>query len=601
MAKEKKLTFKEQVRAILAVGTTTYKLAPIAVVMQIAGSIITAVLPLVTTYFAALTTTALASAYAGNQAAGNEAILYVIITALLGVVITGWRSFENYLGQLMRYKVEASMTDRMYEHFLRLDFWRYDDKSTADMYDKARRFAQFFPYIFDRLGGVMTQFITMLAGIGALFLVSWWLGVLAVIAILPGVAIQFRLSRLQAEHWKKNVAERRTVTRIEWSIMEPQFMAELRLYGVVRHLLDLRIRLRDGDEKRRIDFERSFIIKRLGADILEAAIEVIALVWVTLQIINRAQPIGQFIYVQQVVSRAIGGASGFVNGLSSIDEDLANLYDYQKFMALPEYTVGRKALKDAPKTIVCDHVSFQYPGAKNTVLHDINMTIADKQHVAIVGENGAGKSTLIKLLTGLYEPTKGSIKLDGVDLAQLDIASWHRQLGVLQQEFIRYGFATVRENIYYGDTSKSLDKSRLDHALVNAEAHEFIDKLPRGLDNFVDQWMEDDDGNKGQDLSGGQWQRLALARNFYRDSPIIILDEPTSAIDALAEARIFKRLFGEKNKTIITISHRLTTIEKADVVYMLKDGRIVEQGTTQELIARKGEFFTMFESQIKSV
>ncbi len=153
--------------------------------------------------------------------------------------------------------------------------------------------------------------------------------------------------------------------------------------------------------------------------------------------------------------------------------------------------------------------------------------------------------------------------------------------------------------MYFGDTSHPFDSQRFDAALDRAEARKFLEKLPNGVDSYINQWMKDADGNNGTDLSGGQWQRLALARNFYRDSPIIILDEPTSAIDALAESRIFETLFADKDKTIITISHRLTTVEKADIIYMFKDGTIVEQGTYGELIAMDGEFVHMFKSQLR--
>lgn len=597
--KDKKLTGKQLLGALWSVAATTFKAAPLAVIVQLAGSIISAVLPIVTTFFAALTTTALAEAYAGSETAGQRALVYVFVTAGLGVLMTAWTTLESYLTQMMRYRVEAAMTDRMYEHFLRLEFWRYDDKKTADRYDKAKQFAQFFPYIFDRLGNIITQAATMVAGVVALALVSWWLALIILAAVIPGLIIQLRLSRASTSHWKANIETRRTQWMIEGQVLQPRLMAEMRLYGVIRYLLDLRIKLRDKDEKTRIEFERKYLGKKFAADLIEATAEVTALVWTTLQIIAHAQPIGQFIFVQQIVSRTLGGANSLINTISSIDEDVANLYEYQEFMDLPAGQAGRQTLRTPPRRIILDGISFHYPQSKQTVLDDISLTIEAGQHVAIAGENGAGKSTLIKLLTGLYQPSHGQLLLDERPLADYDVASWHRMLGVLQQEFIQYGFASARDNVWYGDVSKPFDSERFERALKRAEAKEFIDKLPRGADNYVHQWMEDEEGNNGQDLSGGQWQRLALARNFYRDSQVIILDEPTSAIDALAEARIFKHLFAEKDKTIITISHRLTTIEKADVVYMLKDGKLVEQGTAKELIAKKGEFYRMFESQIK--
>ncbi len=595
---DKKLTGRQIAGAMWNVATTTFHAAPSAVVIQLVGSIVTAVLPILTTYFAALTTTALADAYAGSEEAGRQAIVYVIITAGLGVLMTAWRTLENYVSQLMRYKVEAAMTDRMYEHFLKLDFWRYDDKETADKYDKAQQFARFFPYVFNQLGTIITALVTLVISIGALAIVSWWLSVIVLVAVIPGLFIQLRLSRLSSNHWKQTVDTRRTKNMIEWNVLQPRLMAELRLYNVVRYLLDLRMKLRDEDEKTRIDFERKYMIRKFGADLIEAAAEVAALVWVTLQIIAREQPIGQFVYVQQIVSRALGAANNLVSTFGQIDEDLANLYEYQEFMELDVASQPTKELAGPPDIITVKDVSFRYPKATNLVLKSVSMTIKRGQHVAIVGENGSGKSTLIKLLTGLYRPIDGEILLDDVSLRDIDIASWHRQLGVLQQDFIQYGFATARDNVWYGEVSKSFDKERFDQALVDAEAKEFIEELPKGADNYVHQWMEDEDGNPGQDLSGGQWQRLALARNFYRDAPIIILDEPTSAIDALAESRIFKRLFKQRDKTIITISHRLTTVEKVDIIYMFEDGEVVERGTHTELVAKRGRYYRMFEAQL---
>jgi ATP-binding cassette, subfamily B, bacterial len=598
-AKNKKLTGKQLATALWRVAKTTYDAAPGAVIVQITGSLISALLPIFTTYFAALTTTALAEVYAGDETAGERAITYVLITAGLGVLMTAWTTLQSYVTQLMRYRVEAAMTDRMYEHFLGLDFWRYDDKNTADMYDKAQQFARFFPYVFDRLANIVTQAITMLAGVIALAIVSWWLAVIAIVAIVPGLMIQLKLSRASTEHWKANIETRRTQGMIEWQVLQPRLMAELRLYNVVRYLLDLRITMRDKDEKARIEFERQYIGKKFAADLLEAAAEITALVWVTLQIIAREQPIGQFIYVQQIVSRALSGANQLVSTISSIDEDVANLYDYQEFMELPNANTRKQVLPGTPEIIDFRNVSFHYPLGKDEVLKHISLSIRRGQRVALVGENGAGKSTFIKLLTGLYQPTSGDVLLDGVSLNTITPASWHRQLGVLQQDFIQYAFATAKDNIWYGDVSKPFDAKRFAQAMDDAEASEFIKKLPKGADNYVHQWMEDDKGVAGVDLSGGQWQRLALARNFYRNAPIIILDEPTSAIDALAESRIFKHLMSTKDKTVVTISHRLTTVQKADIVYMLKDGEVVEQGTAKKLIMLKGEFYRMFESQIK--
>jgi len=598
---DRKLNTRQKVSGIARVAAITYKASPLAVFVKLAGTLITSILPIVTTYFAALTTTALANAYAGDQQAGAQAIEYVLITAALGVALTAWGSVEQYINQFVRYKIDAAISDQLYEQFLSLDFWRYDDKETADLYDKSKQFAQFFAYVFDKLATIFTSFISLIAGLVALLFVSWWLGLILLAAVIPGVIIQFRLSRKQINHWNSNVETRRAKDMIEWNMFQVSAIAELRLYGMVRHLLNLRMKLRDKDEKVRIEFERKYIGQQLGADVLEAAAEVVALIYITLQIIAQVQPVGQLLYVQQIVSRALGGSRSFVSQLSSIDEDIANLFDYNEFMKLPTSSAGAKRLKKLPQSIRFENVSFHYPNNEQTVLSDISLSIKQGQHVAIVGENGAGKSTFVKLLLGLYRPTSGTVYVDDINLAEVSTDDWHKYLGVLTQDSNRYSFATARDNILLGDVMHPVSNERFEAALDAAEARTFLEKLPKGLDNYVNQWIEHEDGTPGVDLSGGQWQRLALARNFYRNSPIIVLDEPTSAIDALAESRIFERLLKNKDKTIITISHRVTTIEKADIIFMLENGKIVEQGTHEELVAKNGQYVRMFKSQLRKV
>jgi len=600
MPKQKTLTLAQQLKSIGAVALMSFKIAPGAVIFKLLGSVINAVLPIVTTYFAARTTTALVSAYGGNQAAKSQVIILILLTAAFGLIMTIWSTLDNYVQIKMRYVVETRVSTRMFDHFLSLDFWRYDDKDTADLYDRAQKFSSFFAWIFDRIATIISQLISIIASIVALVAVSWAIALLVLVAVIPGIYVQFKLSRKQIKQWNKNVEVRRKLNLIEWDMLQPKLISELRLYGMVNYLLRLRTELRDKDEKHRIEIERETMPLILLSNVIEALAEIIALVYIGLKIVAQKQPIGQFVFVQQLVSRAISSSTSLVSTISSIDEDIANLIDYEQFMKLPAYNNGSKQLHEPPEEIIFEDVSFHYPGKKTPdVLRNITFSIKRNQNIAIVGENGAGKSTLIKLLTGLYHPTNGQILIDGAPLQDLDIKTWHQQLGVLQQEFITYGFATAKDNVRYGNVEKRYNEDQLMTALKDAEAMDFTAKLPKGLDNFVNNWMQDDEGNKGTGLSGGQWQRIALARNFYRNAPIIILDEPTSAIDALAEDRIFTRLFQNRKRTVITISHRLSTIKKADVIYVLKDGEITETGTHDELIRMKGYFYKMFKSQLR--
>ncbi len=428
--------------------------------MKVLGSVISAVLPLVTTYYAALTTTALAAAYAGDAAAGQLAIVYVVITAALGLFWGAFNSVDRYIQQLMSFKVGAIVGDQMYERFLALEFWRYDDKETVDLYDRAKRFSDSYARVLDRIAAIFTQLVSVLLAIGALLLVSWWIAVIVLVAIVPSVYLQFKLSREQIAHWNTQVDSRRQRRMIETNLLRPQHIAEMRLYGIVTYLMDFRSRLRDADERRRLDFQRRYIPKQLAADALQYGAEVVSLIWVVGQIIARAQPVGQFLYVQQIVSRALSTANNLVSSLSSIDEDLANLKDYELFMALPAHSEYAPPLLGAPSVELKD-IRFTYTGSDTEVIRGISLTIREGQHIAIVGENGAGKSTLIRILAGLYRPDSGQVMLDGVDLAAVDVTSWHRHLAVLSQEFLKYEFATAAENIWFGDVGEPRDDARI--------------------------------------------------------------------------------------------------------------------------------------------
>ena len=599
MTKKQPMTIRQYLRAMLKVGRRSFRMAPSIAIVKLFDSVIQAVLPIATAYFAAATTTALAAAYAGEEQASQKAIFYVIITAFIGLFMLLWRSVSNYISQKMRYSVDASIEDEMTMKLTTLPFSSYDDKDVMELHEKARRFSYFFSYIFDTLSSMLTSIIGAITAIVALLIISPWLSLVVLVASVPGMIIQLRLARQQVKHWEGNITNRRRKGNIGWTLQQPRYISEMRVYGVVKHLIHTYATLRDKDDKERLEFELRTIWKQLTADVGTALVELGSLVWITLEIIHRQQPIGQFVYVQQMVSRAFSEAKELASQLGRIDEDLANITQYQQFMELESGDETGVSIKELAKSIKVDQVSFAYPETDVLVLDNVSMTIERGSRVAIVGENGAGKSTLIKLLMGMYQPTKGQILVDERNLLEIKKSSWHSRIALLGQSFVEYAFATMRENITLGNVHKKPTDEAVVEAMKAAEFMEVADKQPHGADTYVERWMaEDDDKTTATELSGGQSQRLALARNFYRDAPIMILDEPTSAIDALAESRIFKRLFRQTGKTLIIVSHRLTTVEKADVIYMMERGKVVERGTHEELVAKRGRYYNMFESQI---
>jgi ATP-binding cassette subfamily B protein len=248
-----------------------------------------------------------------------------------------------------------------------------------------------------------------------------------------------------------------------------------------------------------------------------------------------------------------------------------------------------------PPTIELSNVSFKYPNGKYPVIKDLNLTIKPGERIAIVGENGAGKTTLVKLLTRIYRPQEGTITLDTLPITDITRESLHTHLGVLFQDFNKYENLTVSENVQMGKVTKKVDDDKIKGALVKADALSFVKKYPKELHQILSERFKG-----GIRPSGGQWQKIAIARFFYRNAPILIMDEPTASIDAVSEAQIFDNIYKfMKGKTVIIISHRFSTVRNADRILVLDKGRIIEEGTHQELLQLDGKYAHAFKLQAK--
>lgn len=307
--------------------------------------------------------------------------------------------------------------------------------------------------------------------------------------------------------------------------------------------------------------------------------------------------IGQFtLYFQQTLNLA-KSAEGVLDNYSSMNmrskyiDQYFELLEYPNSIVLPDKSTP---FPNHPRPPILEFigVSFKYPESKRFILKNFNLTIGSGEKIALVGENGAGKSTLIKLILRFYDPTEGEILLNGVNIKEINLQDWYKQIGALFQDFIKYQF-TFKENVIYGDVTKRDDLHAIKVAIQKAGADSYLKDLPKGIDQIVGKTFEE-----GVDLSGGQWQKLALARAFFRDAPILILDEPTSAIDAKAEYEIFQKV-GElqKDKTVIIISHRFSTVRNADRILVLEGGKIIEEGNHEKLMKKDGLYAELFNIQ----
>ena len=272
-----------------------------------------------------------------------------------------------------------------------------------------------------------------------------------------------------------------------------------------------------------------------------------------------------------------------------------NMIDFmkEKRTVIPSSDNPIKPQKGAKHSIEFKNVSFRYPGTDIDVLKNINLTLLPGESAVLVGLNGAGKSTLIKLLTRLYDPTEGVILLDGHDLRDYDVEALYDLFGIIFQDFGRYA-ESAAENIHFGDVRRDMDEDSISLAAKQGSAHSFILKLPHGYDTPLTRLFEED----GIELSGGQWQKLSVSRAFYKKSDILILDEPTASLDAIAEREVFDR-FSElsKDKLTVFVSHRLSGAVGASKIIVLSDGQIAEVGTHDQLMAARGEYYELFTTQ----
>lgn len=314
-------------------------------------------------------------------------------------------------------------------------------------------------------------------------------------------------------------------------------------------------------------------------------------------VLKRTLSLGQFTLIFQQTYNLVTSSEDILNQYSSISARNKHLDLFFKFMETKRKVSLPKSPKQIskishPPVIQFNNVSFRYPGTKRYILKGFNMTIKSGEKIALVGENGAGKTTLIKLLLRFHDVTDGEVLVNGTNIRDLDLDEWHKLTGALFQDFIKYQF-TFKENVNFGDLEKSGNMKLFSESIEKSGASSYLKKLPKGENQVLGKMFEG-----GVDLSGGQWQKLALARAFFRNAPILVLDEPTSAIDAKAEYEIFQRVQKlQKDKTVIIISHRFSTVRNADRIMVLNEGRIIEEGNHSELMKKKGLYEELFTIQ----
>ncbi|MFP6839508.1 MAG: ABC transporter ATP-binding protein [Pseudohongiellaceae bacterium] len=585
----------------VAIGIVWDTSAALTVVMA-ATTLVSGILPAAIASVGGLFVDAVASAFqetgASAQQLRSEALYYVFLEAGLVVLITAAQRINTVCQSILRVLLGNKINVMILEKALTLELAHFEDSEFYDKLVRARREASSRPLSLVIKTFDLFRESILLVTIGIwLYQFSPYAVLLLGLAGVPAFLAEAKFSGEAFRIHRRRSAERRMQIYLEMVLTREDGVKEVKLLQLgklfVQRYVDIFKNIYKEDKS--LVLRRGFWGYVLG--LLASAAFYFAYGWVGFAAIAGTITIGQMtMYIAQfrLGQNAVTSSLTAVNGMYEDNLYLSNLSEYLAHK-VPEQTGSKTRGPDPADGIRFENVSFHYPGSENPALHNITLHIHSGESLAIVGENGSGKTTLIKLLTRLYVPTGGNIFLEGLELSAWDIDTLRQKIGVIFQDFSRYQLI-VGENIGIGDVKNIHQDEYVAEAARKGMADVFVKDLPAAYKTQLGTWFKD-----GKELSGGQWQKIALSRAFMRSqADILILDEPTAAIDAKAEAEIFEH-FREltANKISIIISHRFSTVRRADYIIVLDQAEILERGTHKELLHLDGQYATLFKLQAK--
>ncbi len=577
--------------------------APGAVALSVVTSLAAGVIPVVTAWLVKVLLDRMAHPATGDM---KSLAAPVVGIAACGMVVAVLPHLAQFAANELARRLRITTQDRLFTAVGNLPgLARLEDPAFYDRLMLAQQTGNDCPARV--LTGVlqMAQATLTLGGfLGTLLVLAPAMAAAVVVAVLPILLAERALNhRRAALQWQLGPAERREMF-YSHLLRDLRAAKEIRLFGAADHLRGRMLAELStiNTARKRLDHR---ILRTQGTlSLLSASVAGLGLIWAANAIAGNRLSIGDVTIFIAAIAGSQTALGAMVRSLSAVHEALLTFGHFQAVVTTPPDLPVAKPARPLPhmrEGIELRDVWFRYGHGQPWVLRGVNLTLPRGQALAIVGHNGAGKSTLVKLLCRLYDPTRGAIYWDGMDIRDVDPVELRRRISAVFQDYMCYDLS-AQENIGIGDLPALRDQTRIEAAAKKAGAHEFLAALPRGYDTLLSRMFDDlaaDEKEAGTLLSGGQWQRVALARSFLRSEPeLLILDEPSAGLDAEAEYTLHLRITQRRaGRTSLLVSHRLGTLRDAESIVVLHDGHIVEAGTHGELLARQGIYARLFRLQ----
>lgn len=508
-------------------------------------------------------------------------------------------SVQDYLHRLLYTKIPISLYQIVLSKISNLDMAYFEDSEFKNTLEKVKDAYSWRPLnLMDYLLFGFQSLIQVLAAVFVLATLAPILIIIIMIVAIPELVSRIKESELSWGIWDAKSPHRKKFWYISSLLQERDSVKEMKLFQLPQIFLSEIKGLQEGIYQDNKALATKYLGINTVFNILGGITFIAILLFIVLEAVAKRITIGDISYFTTVITNLQSGVGGLFRNLVRIfSESLYTASIFEVLDAGPKLKHKEKPIRlilKKPPLIEFKNVSFAYPGNGNAVLKNFNLTINPSEKIALVGENGSGKTTIIKLLCRLYDTDEGEILINGQNIKDIDLNDWYQALGVLFQDFVRYEYK-AKENIHFGKAAEKEDIKKIIEASISSGADPMIKRLERGYEQMLGRTF-----TGGVELSVGQWQKIALARGFFRNAPVLILDEPTAAIDAKAETEIFNRVEKlSRDKTVIIISHRFSTVRNADKIYVIDNGKIIELGSHQQLMSINGQYATLFRLQAK--